>query len=101
MGVQSEFFRGPCHVLGLALAVGVGRNTTDCGVAQGTSGRAWSKKGCHPPHFTTQCCLPPLDSHPPSPASCALVPPTLAPQEAARLPLLPPPCACLEAPGQP
>ncbi|CAI9169488.1 unnamed protein product [Rangifer tarandus platyrhynchus] len=64
MGVQSEFFRGPGHVPGLALAVGVGRNTTDCGLAQGTSGRAWSKKGCHPPHFTTPCCLPPLDSHP-------------------------------------
>ena len=73
MGVQSEFFWGPCHVPGLALAVGVGRNTTDYGVAQGTSGRAWSKKGCHPPHFTTQCRLPPLDS-PPPPISCILCP---------------------------
>lgn len=46
VGVQAEFFWGSCHVLGLALAIGVVRNTTDCGVAQGTPGRAWSKKGC-------------------------------------------------------
>lgn len=46
MGVQSEFLWGSCHVLGLALAVGVVRNTMDCGVAQGTPGRPWSKKGC-------------------------------------------------------
>lgn len=46
MGVQSEFLWGSCHVLGLALAIGVVRNTMDCGVAQGTPGRPWSKKGC-------------------------------------------------------
>ena len=46
MGVQAEFFWCSCHVPALALAVGVVRNTTDCGGAQGTPGRAWSKKGC-------------------------------------------------------
>ena len=87
MGVQSEFLSGTCYVMGLALGIGVVRNPTDCGVTWGTSGRAWSKRGCQGGHQPTPFPHPVLPTSPgPTPhhllhpIPCALVPPTLKPQ---------------------
>lgn len=111
MGVQSEFLWGSCHVLGLALAAGVRRNTMDCGVAWGPLGGPGARRGCQgvssPPHFTTQCCPPSLEPH--APISCVLCPGPTHPH-ARKLPCGPfyplhtqrvSPAPAPEAPGQP